>query len=136
MTTIARSRNTSLVRGAVIGDAGVLLALTLIGFATHSSADAIPRLLATWIAATAAWAWVSPWFGVFGDGVLTNPVHVWRVAWAWSVAAPLAVFLRSVALDRDVAWVFVTVVLVFNGLAMVAWRAGYARFVGGRVVEG
>jgi hypothetical protein len=83
----------------------------------------------------AAWAWVSPWFGVFGDGVLTNPVHVWRVAWAWSAAAPLAVFLRSVALDRDVAWVFVTVVLVFNGLAMVAWRAGYARFVGGRVIE-
>jgi hypothetical protein len=135
MTTIARSRNATLLRGAVIGDAGVLLVLTLIGFATHSSADAIPRLLATWVAATAAWAWVSPWFGVFGDGVLTNPVHVWRVAWAWSATAPLAVFLRSVALDRDVAWVFVTVVLVFNGLAMVAWRAGYARFVGGRVIE-
>lgn len=132
MATIARTRNTSLLRLAAAGDAVVLLLATGIGFATHSSGDAVWRLLVTWMAAMAAWAWVSPWFGVFGDRVLADPAQVWRVGWAWSVAAPLAVFLRSTVLDRDVAWVFVTVVIVFNGVAMAVWRAGFARFVGRR----
>jgi len=126
MATVARVRRDAGMWGAVAGDAVVLLAVTVAGFASHASIDAVPRVALTWGTAVAAWAWVAPWFGVFAPGTLTEPRRAWRVAWAWSAAAPLAVFLRAVALDRDVSWVFVTVTVFVNGLVLVLWRAAYA----------
>lgn len=131
MATATRSRAGALRWVAAVGDAAILLVLTLLGFVTHATADAVPRLALTWGTAVVAWAWVAPWFGAFDAGTLTDPRRVWRVAWAWSVAAPLAVFLRAAALDRDVSWVFTAVTVLVNGLVMVAWRAGFAWF-GGR----
>lgn len=126
MTTAARVAKQSGAWGAVAGDVLVLLGVTVAGFVSHASIDAFPRLLLTWGTAIAAWAWVAPWFGVFAPTTLTEPRRAWRVAWAWSVAAPLAVFLRAAALDRDVSWVFVAVTLLVNGLVLVLWRVAYA----------
>jgi hypothetical protein len=132
MATVAGVRRDAGMWGAVAGDVVVLFAVTLAGFVSHASIDAVPRLLLTWGTAIVAWAWVAPWFGVFDPATLAEPRRAWRVAWAWSVAAPLAVFLRAVALDRDVSWVFVAVTLLVNGLVLVAWRVAYAWWRGRR----
>ena len=114
-------------RNAVIGDVAVLVALTVIGFASHATLNEVPRLIVTALSFLAAWALVAPWFGVYREAILTETHQVWRVAWAWVAAAPLGALLRSVALNRSVIDVtFVLVTIAINGVVLVAWRALYA----------
>jgi hypothetical protein len=116
----------SLLRWAVIGDVAVLAALTVVGFATHSTLDETWRLVVTTLGVLAAWALVAPWFGVFSTEVLTRPAAVWRVAWAWAIAAPVAGFLRAWVLGVTVSPTFILVTIAVNGSGLVAWRAVYA----------
>ncbi|MDJ0954617.1 MAG: DUF3054 family protein [Acidimicrobiia bacterium] len=111
-------------RTAMIGDVAVLLLVTAAGFATHLTLDAFGRMIVTALSALLAWAAVAPFLDVYSERVITSPGAIWRIAWAWLLAAPLAAFLRAVALDRDIPWVFVLVTIVVNGLALVAWRVG------------
>ena len=114
------------LRWAVVGDAALLVALTVAGFVTHSTLDATWRLFVTSLGALTAWALVAPWFGVFSTEVLTRPRGVWRVAWAWAIAAPVAGFLRAWVLGVDVSATFILVTIAVNGVALVTWRAVYA----------
>ncbi len=116
---------TRIQRIAVIGDIAVLLLVTAAGFATHLTLDAFGRMLVTAFSALLAWAAVAPFLRVYDERVITAPGAIWRVAWAWLLAAPLATFLRAVALDRDIPWVFVLVTILVNGLVLVAWRVGF-----------
>jgi len=113
---------TSTQRKALIGDVVVLVLLTVVGFATHLTLDAFGRMFATGITALLAWAAVAPFLGVYSPTVITDPRSIWRVAWAWLLAAPLATFLRGVVLTRDIPTTFVIVVILVNGFALVAWR--------------
>jgi hypothetical protein len=115
-------RLTALQRKAVIGDVAVLVALTVVGFATHLTLDAFGRMLVTAATAVAAWAAVAPFLDVYEASVIENPRALWRVAWAWLLAAPLATFLRGAILARDVPPVFVIVVILTNGFGLVVWR--------------
>jgi hypothetical protein len=51
---------------------------------------------------------------------------VWRVAWAWAIAAPVAGFLRAWVLGVGVSATFVLVMIAVNGAAMVVWRTAFA----------
>lgn len=113
---------TSTQRIAVAGDVIVLVGLTIVGFATHLTLDAFGRMVVTGLTALAAWAAVAPFLGVYNPSAIGNPRSVWRVAWAWLLAAPLATFLRAVVLTRDIPRTFVIVVILVNGLALVVWR--------------
>ena len=113
---------TSTQRTAVIGDAVVLALLTIIGFATHLTLDAFGRMLATGVTALLAWAAVAPFLGVYRPSVISDPRSVWRVAWAWLLAAPLATFLRGAVLGRDIPPAFVAAVILVNGLGLLLWR--------------
>jgi len=112
-------------KAVIAGDVGVLFLLTLAGFATHLTLDAFGRMTVTFLGALLAWAAAAPFLGVYNDDVIDVPRSVWRVAWAWMLAAPLATFLRGAALDRDIPWVFVLVTIGVNGFALVAWRIAY-----------
>ena len=118
--------NRPLVQWAVMGDAVVLVALTIVGFLTHSTLDETWRLVVTTFGVLAAWALVAPWFGVFSTEALTRPTAVWRIAWAWAIAAPVAGFLRAWVLGVAVSATFILVMIAVNGAVLVVWRAAYA----------
>jgi len=103
----------------------VLLLITVAGFAAHFTLDAFGRMIVTGVAALLGWAAVAPFMGVYDEGVITKAESLWRVAWAWLLAAPLGTFLRGMALDRDIPWVFVLVTIGINGFALLAWRIAY-----------
>ena len=112
-------------RRAAMGDVIVLTLLTLAGFATHLTLDAFGRMVVTLLGSLLAWAAVAPGLGAYRAEVLTNPRHLWRVGWAAAAAAPLATFLRGMALDRDIPWVFVLVTMGTNALGLLLWRTAY-----------
>ncbi len=112
-------------RDAIVGDIAVLVLITSAGFATHFTSDAFGRVIVTTVGALLAWSAVAPFVGVYSVEVLEDARSVWRVGWAWLLAAPLATFLRGAILNRDIPWVFVVVTIVVNGFALVAWRIGY-----------
>jgi hypothetical protein len=116
----------SLLRWAIIGDVVVLIAITVVGFMTHSTLDETWRLLITSLGVLVAWALVAPWFGAFSTATLTRPASVWRVALAWTIAAPFAAFLRALILGVGISATFVLVMIAVNGPVMVIWRAIYA----------
>jgi len=116
---------TKLQKTALSGDILVLIVLTVAGFATHLTLDAVGRLIVTAVTALIAWAAVAPFLRVYDSDVLATPGSVWRVGWAWLVAAPLATFLRAIALDRDIPWPFVLVTILLNGFALAAWRIAF-----------
>lgn len=116
---------TPIQRSVIVGDVVVLTLLTVAGFATHLTLDAFGRMLVTAVSGLLAWAAVAPFLGVYNEQFIQTPGAVWRVGWAWLLAAPLATFLRGVLLNRDIPWVFVLVTILTSGFALVAWRIGY-----------
>ena len=109
-------------RRAIIGDVSVLVMLTLVGFATHLTLDAFGRMTVTLVVSLLAWAAVAPFLDVYNPTVIDDPKAVWRVGWAWLLAAPLATFLRGAVLARDIPPTFVIVTILVNGFGLVAWR--------------
>jgi len=128
MRTSTPSRST-----AVAGDVAVLVGLTVHGFVNHAEVDAVRRLLVTTVAFLLAWFVVAPWLDVFGTATLTDPRRVWRVAWAWAIAAPAGALLRSLFLGRTIVVVlFVLVIVAVDGLGLVVWRGALAWWNGRR----
>lgn len=115
-------------RKAIIGDVAVLAFLTLVGFATHRTLDALGRISVTLVVSLIAWSAVAPFLGVYSPTVIDDPKAIWRVGWAWLLAAPLAMFLRGAMLGMDISPTFVAVTIGVNGFGLVMWRAvlGYS----------
>ena len=109
-------------RRALIGDVALLVIMTIAGFATHLTLGDVGRMLVTGVTALAAWAAVAGFMGVYRVDMIRDPRGLWRVAWAWVIAAPLATFLRGALLARDIPPVFVIVVILTNGFGLLAWR--------------
>jgi hypothetical protein len=84
--------------------------------------DSLWRMLVTIVGSVAAWFVVAPFVGAFRSEHILVPRSLWRVAVAWLIAAPLATYLRGAILGRDIPPEFVTVVILINGFALVAWR--------------
>lgn len=116
----------SLLRWVIPGDVFVLVVLTIVGFASHSTLDETTRLGVTTAGVLLAWAVVAPWFGAFSTQTVTRWSAVWRVALAWSIAAPVAGFLRGLILDLVVSPTFILVTIAVNGAALVTWRLVFA----------
>lgn len=112
----------TLERKALYGDMGVLGILTVVGFATHQTLGDFGRMAVTMVTALVAWGIVAPTTGIYRREIITDPNALWRVPWAWLVAAPLATFLRGLILNKDIPPVFVLVVFLTNGVALVLWR--------------
>ena len=118
-----------LLTWAIIGDVVVLIGMTVFGFLTHSTLDETCRLFVTTLGVLIAWAVVSPWFDTFSEATLTRPASVWKVALAWTIAAPFAAFLRGLILGVGISATFVLVLIATNGPILVLWRAGLAAYL-------
>ncbi len=112
-------------RTAAIGDIVVLLVLTVIGFATHLALNALGRFAVTAAGSVLAWMAVAPFIGVYEEQTIVTPAQIWRVALAAALSAPLAAFLRGMALNRDIPWVFILVTMLTSAFGLLVWRIGY-----------
>ena len=123
------NRLSSIQKTAISGDVVVLIVLTFAGFATHLTLDAFGRMVITMVGSLLAWAAVSPFLGLYRHEVLADPRALWRVGWAAVLAAPLATFLRAIALNRDIPWVFVLVTMGTSAAGLLAWRIAYGWWI-------
>lgn len=101
----------------------VVLVVTL-GFLSHGEQPFNARWLLTVAAFAVAWVWVAMPAGLITlDGRRPWSREMARVAWAWSVAAPLAAVERGWVLGRAVLVTFVLVMGVGLILTCGAWRS-------------
>jgi len=110
----------------LLGDALAILAVTLIGFATHGLSTATPRWLTTYLPLLLSWLLLAPWFGVFLPTNYCRPLQTWRALLAVVYAAPLAALLRSLWLGTAVVPVFVLVLAATSALGIGLWRVGWS----------
>ncbi len=103
-------------------DSLILLAVTLIGFATHNSSLLDGRWLATFIPLVFAWLAAAPALGLYSPGSTGQYTQVWRAALAALLAAPLAVLLRGLWLQGVVVPVFGLVMMAITAAGMTLGR--------------
>lgn len=109
----------------ILGDVLTIVAVTLVGFATHRELGTAPisRILATFIPLLIGWGLVAPWLGLFDLELTADPRQLWRPALAMLFAGPFATFLRGAALNSMILPLFIAVFTASAALAMSLWRA-------------
>ncbi|HZW04288.1 MAG TPA: DUF3054 domain-containing protein [Anaerolineaceae bacterium] len=110
----------------LIGDAVAILAVTLIGFASHELNLLNLRVAATFVPLWAAWLLVSPWLGLYQPEVIRRPGEIWRAGLAAALAAPAAAVLRGLWLNAPVIPVFALVLGGVTALGIEFWRLAWA----------
>lgn len=108
------------------GDALVLLAVTLTGFANHNSSLEGGRWLATFVPLVISWGLIAPWLGNYRADFWSRPTQAWRALLAMTLAAPIAAFVRAVLLGGIVIPIFVAALGGVAALSMAAWRLLWA----------
>lgn len=126
-----RTLKKSTLIGLVIGDALVILAVTLFGFQSHNQSLTGLRWMPTFLPAALAWGLIAPWFGLYHTDVVKQPLQVWRIVPTLLLATPLALLARSLWLGRPIIWVFALVLGGILALALLLWRLLWA-FASGR----
>lgn len=118
----------------ILGDILAILAVTLIGFATHEELNTsfLTRISAVFFPLVMAWFLVAPWLGLFQHAVLSNPRQLWRPVLAMTFAAPLAAMLRGLILNAAVIPIFAFVLAVTSAFGMLIWRGIYFLLNGNR----
>lgn len=107
----------------LVGDAVVLVAGTLIGFASHGELTSGGlRMLTTLLPMSAAWFAAALPLQLFASAVTTQGKELWRVWTACLFAAPLAGVLRALWLGSTVLPVFVVVMFLSFGALFFGWR--------------
>jgi len=108
----------------ILGDILAILAVTLIGFATHGELGTsfITRMSALFFPLVIAWFLLSPWLGLFQAEITSNPKQLWRPPFAMLFAALLAAVLRGSILDAPIIPIFAVVLGATSAFGMVIWR--------------
>ena len=108
----------------VLGDILAILAVTLIGFATHRELDIsfITRMSTLFFPLVVSWFLLSPWLGLFQTEIISNPKQLWRPALAMLFATPLAAILRGFILNAPIIPIFAVILSITSALGMVVWR--------------
>ena len=114
----------------MLGDIFAMLAITLIGFATHGELKTsfITRMSALFFPLIIAWFLLSPWLGLFQTEIISNPRQLWRPALTMLLAVPLAAVLRGLILNAPIIPIFVVVLITTSALGMLVWRGIYFLF--------
>ncbi|MFN7036479.1 MAG: DUF3054 domain-containing protein [Bellilinea sp.] len=106
----------------ILMDGIVLMLVTFIGFASHSSSPAGGRWLTTFLPMLAAWlmtAWVS---GLYSPQISTDYRQLWRVLIGAGLAAPLGAVLRGLWLESVVMPAFALVMMAVSAAGLLIWR--------------
>lgn len=109
-----------------VGDALVLLAVTLVGFANHGSSLAGTRWLTSFLPLCLAWAAAAPWLGLYDAQSAGRMRNFWRPAFAALLAAPLAALLRALWLQASIPTSFVLALGAAAALGLTLWRLLWA----------
>jgi hypothetical protein len=122
MTTRVTDR---IVRVLVVVDGLVILAGTLLGFASHDTLNlaALGRIAATSIPFIGAWYLVSPWLGVYDPPHALEIRGIWRILLACCYAAPLGAVVRAAWLKSSALPLFVLIMAGVLGTMLVVWRS-------------
>ena len=114
----------------ILGDILTILAVTLIGFATHRELDIsfITRMSALFFPLIIAWFLLSPWLRLFQPEITSNPRQLWRPALAMLFAAPLGAVLRGLILNTAIIPIFAVVLAFTSAFGMLIWRGIYFLF--------
>lgn len=123
MIEILAALNTK--RNLLLGDALVLVLVTISGFATHGDIGNLIRMLTTFIPLTISWFVVAPFFGLFNEALIIQVSQLWRIIFAMMTVVPLAAWLRGMWLQTPILPIFVLVLGSVSILAMLLWRALY-----------
>jgi hypothetical protein len=126
-----RSMKMSHLIWLIVGDALVILAVTLFGFQSHNESLAGLRWMTTFLPVALGWGLIAPWFGLFHSEIVVRPLQIWRIIPALLLAVPLALLVRSLWLGRPIIWVFGLVLGGILALAFFIWRLVWA-FAAGR----
>lgn len=119
----------------IIGDAVFLLAVTLIGFATHDRSLGGGRWLVTYLPLLGSWVLAAYLLGLYRPGT-NSPLKVVGLVTAAAVfAAPLAVMLRALWLQQTMIPVFGLVMMAMTAAGMGLWRLTWAAWMRRRSVS-
>jgi hypothetical protein len=114
----------------LLGDALVLAAATVVGFATHDTlGSAGARLLTTFLPWLAAWLLLGPALGALEEPRPGARPALWA-AWGMLLAAPLAAVLRAAWLGTAVLPLFVAIMGGVTALGIFLWRWFYGGWRG------
>ena len=107
----------------IAGDIITLAIVTVIGFASHGTADtAGSRMLTTFIPLVVAWFLVAPFLHVYDTEVFLDGRQLWRPLWAMILASPMAAWLRGLMLNSPILPVFVIILGGVSTVAILVWR--------------
>lgn len=110
----------------IAGDIITLAIVTIIGFASHGTADtAGSRMLTTFIPLVAAWLLIAPYLKVYDRNIVLEGSQLWRPLWAMVLAAPMAAWLRGLMLSSPILPVFVVILGGVSAAAILIWRGLY-----------
>lgn len=132
-TAPTRTRQTHLL--LIAGDLISFTIFAIIGRRSHSEpADVLAwyEVLKTAAPFMAGWFLVAPWLGAFrAADYLRGATHgigtvARRTALAWLVAAPLALLLRALLLQRGIPWTFALITFTTNLIFLTGWRSLFA----------
>jgi len=107
----------------IAGDIITLAIVTVIGFASHGTADtAGSRMLTTFIPLVVAWFLIAPFSHVYEPEVFLEGRQLWKPFWAMVLASPMAAWLRGLILGSPILPVFVIILGGVCTLAILIWR--------------
>ena len=110
----------------LLGDAIVLVLVTIAGFARHNELETgALRMPATFIPWLLSWLLVAQLLEAFDIQRARQPSQLWRPFIAMILASPLAALLRAIWLESTVVPVFVVVFGGLSALGVLLWRAIY-----------
>ena len=110
----------------IAGDIITLAIVTIIGFASHGTADtAGTRMLTTFIPLVAAWLLIAPHLKVYDREIAKEGRQLWRPLWAMVLAAPMAAWLRGLILNSPILPIFVFILGGVSAVAILIWRGFY-----------
>ena len=107
----------------IAGDIITLAIVTVIGFASHGTADtAGSRMLTTFIPLVVAWFLIAPFLQVYDNQISRDGRQLWRPLWAMILASPMAAWLRGLMLSSPILPVFVIILGGVSAVAIFVWR--------------
>jgi hypothetical protein len=107
----------------IVGDIITLAIVTIIGFASHGTADtAGTRMLTTFLPLIIAWFLTAPFFRLYEGEYVLDGRQLWRPVWAMVLASPFAAWLRGIMLSSPILPIFVVILGGVSVIAILIWR--------------
>jgi len=120
----------------IVGDVVIFMFFAFTGRETHAPGDAnlIVNALPTLLTFLLVWFVIAATGRVYRSDVLINPRSaLLHTLFAWIVAAPIAIVIRAVLLNRTaIPWQFVAVTMSLVGSLLLLWHGGAAWYVARR----